>query len=56
MGVVIIILSFVIAFFICRKINRNTIGTTMAYFKRAILVWAIVLAVLAIIANKIGLI
>ena len=46
MGIVILILSFVIAGFICKFINQNTIGTTGAYVKRYIIVWFIVLAIL----------
>lgn len=56
MGVVIVILSFIITFKICSVINRNTIGTTTGYLGRAIFVWAVVIAALSIIANKIGLI
>lgn len=56
MGVIIFILSFIIAYKLCKIINRNTIGTFSAYLARGIFVWAIVLAILAIIANQIGLI
>lgn len=56
MAVIIVILSFIISYKICKVINRNTIGTTHAYLSRAIFVWAIVLGILAGIANKIGLI
>lgn len=56
MGIVIVILSFIISYKICKVINQNTIGTTTAYLGRAIVVWVIVIAVLSVIANKIGLI
>ena len=56
MAIVIVILSFFIAYKICKVLNRNTIGTRTAYLGRAIFVWAIVLVILAGLANKIGLI
>ena len=56
MAMVILILSFIISYKICKFINRNTIGTIMIYWVRAIVVWAIVVSLLSAIANEIGLI
>lgn len=52
----IIILSIVITIAICNKINRNTVGTTMAYIKRAFVVWILVIAALSMLANYLGVI
>ena len=56
MGIVIVILSFIIASKICKVINQNTIGTTTAYVVRVMVVWAIVIAILSVVADNIGLI
>ena len=56
MAWVIFILSLIIAGVICHLMNRNSIGTTYAYIKRFVIVWMIVIAVLAGISMKIGLI
>lgn len=54
MAVIIAILSFYLTYKICQVLFSNTIGTTMAYAKRAFVVWIIVAAVLAGIANSLG--
>ncbi len=51
--VIMFILSIVITVKICKVINKNTIGTTKAYFKKGVMVWAIVFFVLVWIWGKI---
>lgn len=52
----IVILSIIITVLILNVINRGTIGTVRAYVGRAFIVWVIVIAILASIANKLGFI
>lgn len=54
MAVIIAILSIFITYKICKVMFQNTVGTTMAYAKRAFVVWIIVAAVLAGTANSLG--
>lgn len=54
MAVVIAILSFYLTYKICQVLFSNTVGTTMAYAKRGFVVWIIVVAILASIANSLG--
>lgn len=56
MAIVVVILSILITYKICNKMNNNTIGTTTAYVKRAFCVWLIVIAVLACGCSYLGLI
>ena len=46
MKIIILILSIIVAAYICKIINRNTIGTTWAYVRRFIIVWVIVMILL----------
>ncbi len=56
MAWVIFILSFVVAGIICHLMNKNSIGTNYAYIKRYVIVWIIVIAILAGLSMKLGLI
>lgn len=56
MEAIILIISIVITVFICKRINRNTIGTSKAYLKRGVFTWCCVMMVLYLICSKIGLI
>lgn len=56
MAWVIFILSFVVAGVICHLMNKNSTGTTYAYIKRYVIVWIVVIAILAGISMKLGLI
>ena len=51
MGYFAFFLSFFVAGWICKKLNRNTIGTTGAYIKRYIIVWFFTALVLVGITN-----
>ena len=41
-------LSFIVAGWICKRMNQNTIGTLGAYIKRYFIVWIVTLFVLYI--------
>ncbi len=56
MGIVILILSAIIAALICKIINRNTIGTTGAYAKRYFIVFVVVMFLLTSFADTLGII
>ncbi len=56
MAWVVLILSFIIAGIVCHIMNKNSIGTTYAYIKRYVIVWIVVIAILAGISLKLGLI
>lgn len=45
--VIAVILSFIVARFILRIINRNTFGTQKAYIIRAFVVWFICFVIIA---------
>lgn len=54
-SLIVLFLSIYLTYKVCRILFRNTIGTTMAYATRAFVVWMIVTAIVAGIANKLGL-
>lgn len=52
-ALVIMVISIILTVKICKIVNRNTIGTTQAYFVRGIVIWAVIFLVLTWIWAKI---
>lgn len=52
-ALIIMVISIILTVKICKIVNRNTIGTTKAYFVRAIVIWAVIFLVLTWIWAKI---
>lgn len=54
--IIIVIVSIFITAWICKRVFRNTIGTTKAYVVRVFVIWVIVAGVISCIANALGII
>ncbi len=46
MALVLFIIVTVLTWFICKFLNRNTVGTPMAYITRFVIVWIIVFGII----------
>ena len=55
-GIVLFIVSVIITVGICRMIFANTIGTVKAYVVYGFFIWMVVMGILAVCAQKIGLV
>ena len=54
--IILVIVSIFITVWICKRVFRNTIGTTKAYVVRVFVIWVIVAGVISCIANALGII
>ena len=53
MGILLLVLPTIATVLILKVINRKTIGTTRAYFVRAVVVWIICFVVISAIVGNI---